>query len=349
MSKIIKQCVGIDVSQDVFDSSFGTYGIDQSVEFVAGKKIKNSPKSFGLLLKWAQKLCKEGVPLVFVMEATGVYHEKLACFLYDNKQHVVVVLPSRASSYAKSLEVKTITDKEASRSLCRMGLEKKMDLWQKPDPIYNNLKQLTREREQLQKSKTICLNQIHAENKSAWPNQRSLDRASERLHILKSQIKQIEKEIKEFVAVQTDLQKKIDFITTIPGVALLTAATVIGETNGFAQIENKRQLVSYSGYDVIRKDSGTSVHAKPKISKKGNRHIRKAMHYPALTSIQHNEDNHNQYVRLIQKHGIKMKAAVAIQRKVLVLIYTLWKKEQIFDEHFNTENNTTKKGQLALP
>jgi transposase len=137
-------------------------------------------------------------------------------------------------------------------------------------------------------------------------------------------------------------------VVSIKGIGIITAAIVVGETNGFSTIKNKRQLVSYTGYDIVRKDSGTSVHSKPRISKKGNRHIRKAMHFPALSSIRSDEKTKNTFIRIVQKHGIKMKAAVAIQRKLLVLMYTLWKKEEYFNPDYNMELNK-EIGQLALP
>lgn len=34
---------------------------------------------------------------------------------------------------------------------------------------------------------------------------------------------------------------------------------------------------------------------------------------------------------MVAKHGIKMKAAVSVQRKLLVLIYSLWKSNLPFD------------------
>jgi transposase len=346
---VIKQCVGIDVSQKEIDVTFGVYGLDQSVEFIVSRQFKNTEKSFLKLLKWSEKLSKEGLPLFFVMEATGVYHERLACFLHDSAQKVIVVLPSRASHYAKSLEVKTITDKEASRSLARMGLEKKMDLWVKPNPVYYHLKELTRERERIQKLKTMCKNQIHAEKKSAWLSEDSIRRSKTSIKLFEKQIIEIERQIHDFIAGNAQLAKEISYMTSVKGVGLITAATILGETNGFSAINNKRQLISYSGYDVIRKDSGTSIHGKPRISKKGNRHIRKAMHFPALTSIAHDQPNKDHFLRMVKKHGIKMKAVVAIQRKLLVLMYTLWKKEEFFDESFVSQEVKNKIGQLALP
>lgn len=51
-----------------------------------------------------------------------------------------------------------------------------------------------------------------------------------------------------------------------------------------------------------------------KISKKGNRYLRKAMHMPALSAIRNEERFTTIFVRLVSKHGVRMKAAVAIQR-----------------------------------
>ena len=57
------------------------------------------------------------------------------------------------------------------------------------------------------------------------------------------------------------------------------------ETNGFELIRNKKQLISYAGMDIKEKQLGTSVKGKPRLSKKGNRHIRKALHLPSLLAV----------------------------------------------------------------
>lgn len=126
--------------------------------------------------------------------------------------------------------------------------------------------------------------------------------------------------------------------------ALLTAVTVLAETNGFELIRSKRQLTSYAGLDVQEKQSGTSVKGKAKISKKGNRHLRKALHMPALSAIRNEERFTTIFVRLVSKHGVKMKAAVAVQRKLLELIYTLYKTNKPYDKDF-LKNETGKEEQ----
>ena len=114
----------------------------------------------------------------------------------------------------------------------------------------------------------------------------------------------------------------------------MTACTVLGETNGFDLIRNKRQLTSYAGLDIKDHQSGTSVKKKPKISKRGNRYLRKAMHFPALTAIRHDERFKALFERLISKHGIKMKAAVAVQRKLLEMTYTIFKTNKEYDKQY---------------
>ncbi|MBK8686876.1 MAG: IS110 family transposase [Bacteroidetes bacterium] len=106
---------------------------------------------------------------------------------------------------------------------------------------------------------------------------------------------------------------------------------MLAETNGFDLIRSKKQLTSYAGLDVREKQSGTSIKGKPSISKKGNRYLRKAMHLPALSAIRHNKRYKAVFARIVQKSGIKMKAAVAIQRKLLELSYILFKTQKPFD------------------
>ena len=115
---------------------------------------------------------------------------------------------------------------------------------------------------------------------------------------------------------------------------MLTAATILAETNGFELFKNYKQLVSYAGFDVVERESGTST-GKTKISKKGNSHIRRALFMPAFVAVKHHEKPAiDLYNRTIEKHGIKMKSYVAVQKKLLVLVYHIWKKNEEYDPNY---------------
>jgi len=290
------------------------------------------------LILWVKKLTEESSPVRYVMEATGVYHESLAYSLEVKGFEVSIVLPNKISNYFRTLEVKTITDKTASEAIARFGLERKLDRWKRPAEIFRKLKQKTRERDQLVGERTLVKNQLHAEQTEAYPGKESIARMKTRISLLNKQLTQIKEEINVLVKDNEEVKKSVELINSIPGVGVLTAVTVLAETNGFELIRNKRQLTSYAGLDVKEKLSGTSVKGKPKISKKGNRHLRKAMHMPALAAIRYDGRFKALFTRLVSKHGIKMKAAVAVQRKLLEMIYTVYKTNTVFDkEHSKTK------------
>jgi transposase len=88
---------------------------------------------------------------------------------------------------------------------------------------------------------------------------------------------------------------------------------------------------------VKEKTSGISVKRKPRISKRGNRHVRKAMHLPSLAAIRTDGRFKAIFARLISKHGIKMKAAVAVQRKLLELTFIIWKNKKNYEKEYLIE------------
>ena len=274
------------------------------------------------------------------MEATGVYHESLAYYLCGNKKQVSIVLPNKISNYVRTLDIKTITDKSASQAIARFGLERQLEIWQPPLKIFNDLRQLCREREQLVQERTMLKNQLHAERSSATSSEKSIKGTKKRIAMIDKQEKEIRDEIAALIKGDEAIAKKMKVITSIPGIGNLTAVTIIAETNGFELIKNKRQLVSYAGLDVREKTSGTSVKSKPRISKRGNRNLRKVMHFPALAAIRTDESFRYIFLRLVSRHGIKMKAIVAIQRKLLKLTYILWKSNTSYCSNYHNQSLT---------
>lgn len=340
--KILKQVAGIDVAQNELVVSVGRLKGDLTSEIYGYKTFTNTPKGFKELIEWVKKISIPDSSLRYVMEATGVYHEALAYYLVEDKQAVSIVMPAKMSNFQKTLEIKTITDKTASEVITRFGLEKSLATWQKPKKVYRDIRQLTRERDQLIAQRTVLKNQIHAEKAEAFPNRNTLQRTESHIKFVDSQVKEIMREINDFINQDKEVRKLVMLIGSVPGIGILTAAIILSETNGFDLIRNKKQLTSYTGLDVKEKESGTSVKSKPKISKKGNRYIRKAMHFPALTAIRHDERFKEIYARMVQKHGIKMKAAVAIQRKLLELTYTIYKTNNPYDTNYLKNKDAVK-------
>lgn len=336
MRMLLKQVVGIDVAQKELVVTFGGMRDDLNPELFANKCFSNTAKGFKELEQWVKKFTDVSVPLLYVMEATGVYHESVAYYLTDRGYAVSIVLPNKISNYMRTLDLKTITDKTSSESITRFGLERHLEKWKRPKPTYKTLKQLNREQQQIVEERTMVKNHLHAELAQADYCLESVDRIKKRIAFLNKQEKQVKEQIAKLISNDKEVESDVKLLCTIPGVGILTASTILAETNGFDLIRNKKQLTSYAGLDIREKQSGTSVNGKPRISKKGNKRLRKAMHMPALAAIRYDDRFKSIFERIVAKHGIKMKAIVAIQRKLLEMTYTIFKTKTPYKKEYLT-------------
>ena len=105
----------------------------------------------------------------------------------------------------------------------------------------------------------------------------------------------------------------------------------MAETLGFYRFNSIKQVISFCGLDVVQRESGTSVKGKTKISKKGNKYIRRVLYMPALVSVKHNPKLALFYKNIINRKPAKKIGVVAVQRKLLTLIFTLWKRNEFYN------------------
>lgn len=237
---------------------------------------------------------------------------------------------SKVKHYAKSLNIKSKTDVIDARVIAQMGAERALEVWTPPSEVFRNLRALTRLYSDLKRQKTAFVNRLHSMEAGYDPLPFIIKSAKELIRKLDREIEKCEVEINRLIASEQWLKQKVDKLLTIKGVGLITIAIVLAETQGFKLIENVKQLASYAGYDVVQRQSGSSIKGKTRISKKGNSRIRAAMHFPALVASRHNKELGATYQRINEGKGGKMVGATALQRKMLLLIYTLWKNDEVY-------------------
>lgn len=335
--KVIKQNVGVDVSKKELVICMVHLLENLSTKIKGTRKFPNTLSGFKSLLDWV-RLKKDGsLDVHFTLEPTGVYHENLAYYLNENRQVVHIVLGHKAKKYAESLDTNSKTDKLDSKALARMGSERQLEIWNPGSPLFLKLKVLTRERSALIKMRVMIQNQLEGMSHSALPNTKSMNRLKYLIKTFNEQVAKTEKDIEKILEGDMELKAKVLKLMTIPGVAFITAITIVAETDGFALIKSIKQIVAYAGLDVRIRESG-KWKSKAKISKAGNVHIRKALYMPALSSKIHALTYKLFYERLSERKGTKMIAVVAVQRKILGLIYTLWKNDSVYIENHQNKN-----------
>lgn len=332
---MLKYSLGVDISMKSFHATLCSIDSLQVVKVKSSHSFSNNMEGFKKLHQWIEKhYADQSIPLVIVMEATGVYYEQCAMFLFRQGYNVAIVLPNKAKKYLQAVGLKSKNDKIDSKGLARMAAEQSLELWQPMSDFFYQLRALTRQRQSLQEMKTVISNQLHSQEFSAFPSKVVIRQHNQILKNINAQIQVIDKAIKLHIEANAEVKERLANICTMKGVGILTAATVVAECNGFELFKNVRQLVSYAGYDIVENQSGNH-RGKTKISKKGNSRIRRALHMPAFTTITHDiTPFKNLYERTLQKHSIKMKSYVAVQKKMLIMIYTLWKINKSFEINY---------------
>lgn len=333
--KVLKVNLGIDVAKDNCECNLSKLTEELVVKVIAAKMFLNTESGLKELVKWLIKNCPSDCTKVHVViEASGVYHELLALGLQQAGYCVSVVLPNKAKKYMESLGLKSKNDSIDAKGLARMGCEQNLEEWTPLSPFYHELRTYTRLHEDIQEKRTSTTNQLHALKHSAVQMKEAIKVLERLVKVFDKELDSTKRLIDKHIASNVEVKERMDKVSGIKGVGTLSAATVVAEMNGFDLIENIPQLVSVNGYDVVEDQSGKRA-GKTKISKKGNAHVRRILHMPALNMKTYEVGTMPAlFDRTFNKHGIKMKSYVALQRKLLILIYTLYTKNEIFDKDY---------------
>lgn len=338
--KLMRYGVGLDLSKDSFHACISALTEEQRIKVVASRKFANTITGFKAFIEWITKHKKsKDLPIKFLMEVTGVYHENLLYYLHEQDYEVVLEQGKRVKKYLEVIGQKSKNDKLDGKGMSEMVLKGYGKIWA---PISKHILQIRaalRHRKAMILSKNRLTNQLHAMNHSKYQVKEVLRSLTKLIKTFDKEIESVEKKAYDMAAKDEALMEQIKMITdSVKGLGILTVLTIVAETNGFHDFRSSKQLVSYSGYDVVENQSG-KYEGKTRISKKGNVHIRANLYMASVGVISNKiEPFYSLYLRLIKRNGnIKKKAMVAVQRKLLVLIYTLWKKNEPFDINYGKD------------
>jgi transposase len=341
---VTKQVVGIDIGKDSFFVCYMVKNEDESVTIKGTTNFENNISGFEKFHDWSNKRKQTTkVSLVYVMEATGVYYEELAYFLHEKKATVSVQLAQKLKYYAKSCNLKSKNDKLDAKMIASFGIEKNLhdkEIWTPPSENFKVLRDLSREHTSLKHAQVVAKSQLHALKHAHGIYEKVKEMKLNQISFYQTQIKEVTEEMRNLIKKDEKLNKKISHIETVAGLGFITIIKVITEVNGFLLFKNIRQLVSYAGLDVVEDASGKHV-GKTKISKKGNARIRTALYMPAMSAIQNNQTLKQFYNRVNEGRTVKKQGLIAVMRKLLILIYTLWKKEEDYIENYQAVKSSS--------
>jgi transposase len=138
---------------------------------------------------------------------------------------------------------------------------------------------------------------------------------------------------RKLMAADALLEERFKELDSIPGIGPASAIALLAQLSTLSPELDVRQWVASAGLDPREHSSGTSVHKKPRISKAGNRHLRRALYMPALVAVRFDPHLRAYYQHLLDRGKVKMQALVAVMRKLLHAIFGIFKHRQCYDGH----------------
>ena len=310
-----KAVLGIDVAKGKLDAALKFDG--KTLE----RRFDNRPKGFKLLHGWLMSLRIEQAHAC--LEATGTYGEAVAEFLYEKGHRVSVVNPLRIKSYAKADLQRNKTDTADARTIADFWLVKDPDDWHPlPDEV-KHLQALTRRIESLGQMLGSERNRLESAAAEVRPSLKRIIRT------LEKEIEQVTRLIKDHINAHPDLKQQNKLLQTIPGIGPKTARVMLGEIE-FSTFKSARSLAAHAGLTPRKDQSGTSLN-RTRLSKLGNGRLRKALYFPAIVALKHNETIKEFASHLSKKGKTPMQVICAAMRKLLHIAFGVIKHNHPFN------------------
>lgn len=334
MSKLLKNFVGIDVSKLWFDAA-----VVKSNDVVQSshKQFSQNAEGFKKMVAW---LTQQDVLLndetLFCMEYTGIYNTTLVSFLVKQKAQLWVEMPLRIK---KSEGLQRGSNDKASAFKIALYAYRYQDvkqLWKPVDTSIERIKLLIAQRDRIinaitqlkvpvqELSECGCINEAKAMERIQRNSLRQLQKAKEN----------IENYIKEVVAADTIITRRVNQVQSIHGIGPVTAIALLAYTKGFTSFDNAKQLACYCGVVPFSKSSGISIRYKSTVSPHANKKLKKLLHLCALSAIKNDKEIRVYFERKVAEGKNKMSVINAVRNKLIQRVFAVIRDDRFYQQDY---------------
>ena len=292
------------------------------------REFPNTPAGHQAVLRFLER---SGRPVHVVLESTGLYGLDLALCLHQAGVALMVANPRAVRHFAQALMQRSKTDLLNAEVLRQFAERMPFVAWRPPSPAAFKLMAVARRLEALTDMLAAEKNRRHAASLSqALPAiiRRDVERS---IQTQERAIERLTHAAQEFVLADPALARRYELLLSIPGFGVTSALRTLAELALLPPDLDVRQWVAQAGLDPRQHTSGSSVEKKARISKAGNKHLRRALYMPALVAVRHDPHLRAFYEHLLARGKTKMQALVAAMRKLLHAIFGMFKHSQLFD------------------
>ena len=299
MSSETSSVLGIDISKEWIDA--GLLPSEQSW------KISTEPDRLQL---WIDNLPHK-ITLA-VMEASGGLEMPIAAALSNAGIPVAIVNPKQIRAFATALGQRAKTDALDAKIIARFG-----ELLQPaPRPLPSEtralLDELVTRRRQLVETGVAEQNRL-----STMRSTQTRKSIEIHLHWLKSQVKEIEKQLEELIKKSPTWMVDAKLLTSVPGVGPITSTIMLAALPELGKLSH-REITSLVGLAPVPRESGKW--RGKRFIRGGRADVRSAIYMCILSAIRYNPVIKVFYIRLLAAGKDKKVAMVACMHKLLIIL-----------------------------
>jgi transposase len=294
--------VGIDVSKE---------WLDVQVHGGAAQRFGNTPAGHEELVGFLQPLACERI----VCEATGSYERRMVARLLTANLPVAVVNPRQVRDFAKALGVLAKTDAIDAAILARFAEVVRPEVQALEAETTVKLRETLARRGQLVHMLTMEKNRVQQVR-----TKRIRSNVEHTIRFLEKQIKDLDRELDEFIATVPEWQQRDTILQSVPGVGPVTARMLIAELPELGA-GSRQQISTLVGVAPINRDSGKQRGQRMIFG--GRSRVRSALYVAALVGKKYNPVLKACFERLLAKGKKKKLALVACMRKLLTILHAM--------------------------
>ncbi len=300
-----KVYIGVDISKDSLD--IAAYPTGQIWQY------KNSK---GGIAKAVAKFQGLG-PTLIVSEATGGLEMPLTNALHQAGLPVAIVNPRRIRDFGRSMGILAKTDKLDAKVLALFAAK----IEPPPRPIQDEASQKL---ENLLTRRSQTSDMITAENNRLKQCTDTViqKHIQNHIHWLKSELKDLEKELKESIRQNPQFAEKVKLLKSMPGVGDNLSYSLVANLGELGHL-NQREIAALVGVAPLNRDSGKQRGRRMVWG--GRATVRKSLYMPALSATRCNPIIRDLYQRLVAKGKLKKVALVACMHKMLTILNSMVK------------------------
>ena len=303
------------------------------------REVHNDVGGIERLREWVQERGAELSQLTVVMEATGVYHERVAQALYDAGCKVIVANPKRVRDYAAGLGLLHKTDKVDARALVRYGREQATELvsWTPPPAEVRILRALYDRLSAVQEDLQRELNRRDQALISMEP-QLVIDSLDTSIKRLREECERLKRAIEDHFDQHPGLKAQRELLQSIPSIGPISGDLLLCLLLAH-RFRSARQAAAFCGLIPQAHQSGTSVRKPGRLTKQGDARLRAKLYMASVVAIRHNPELSQIYHALLAAGKTKLSALGALMRRLVHIAYGVLKHQAPYSPHLVTRKS----------